>query len=163
VTYNHRTSVTLSGVVIDTNPANLTVTFGGKVVGSATTDSNGNYTYTANATGLGDVTGVTTDAAGFTSKIALVTLVSAVPQITNFTITSTGGGTYRVSGNVVDEDPNGLTVTFTSDIAALNGQTVSAGADGYFDFTFTTTSTGTLSATTTDWWGLTSPTESVNI
>src|SRR5260370_1787988 len=59
VTYNQRTSVTLSGVVVDQHPSGLTVTFSGKVTGTATTDTSGHYSYTANATALGDVNGVT--------------------------------------------------------------------------------------------------------
>jgi len=46
-----------------------------------------------------------------------------------------------------------IIVVFLGAIADINGKTATATASGYFDYTFTTTSTGTISAITTDWWG----------
>ena len=93
--------------------------------------------------------------------------INQAPQITNFTATDLGGGLYLISGQVVDESPGGLTVTFGGSVATLNGYTVTTAANGTFSFTIQLktdgTDTGYLLATTKDAQGLPSNQASVYV
>lgn len=158
VTYNQKRSVTLTGQVTDAQPGGLRVTFSGQMTGTTVTDANGNYSYTADAAGLGTVSAQVTDAAGLTSNIAQVSLTSNSPVITNFHATAGLLGSYTFSGIVTDESPNGLVVTFGGNPVSVTGKTAMVNADGSFSLTVTlnglSTDNGTVTAQTADWWGL---------
>src|SRR5947209_4645846 len=78
VMYGPGKLVTLYGHLTDTvnSAANKTVTFHGKVEDTTTTDSNGDYTLTELADGLGNVTAETAD-----SNVASVTLADVAPSL----------------------------------------------------------------------------------
>jgi hypothetical protein len=92
---------------------------------------------------------------------------NVAPQITNFTANPLGGGTYRISGRVIDVSPGGLTVSFSGSVATLNGYTTTTAADGTFSFDIQLqtngTDTGYLFARTRDAQGLISNEPSVSI
>jgi hypothetical protein len=162
VTYGPQRQITIKGKVIDESPGGLVVTISGQASGTTTTDSAGNFTITLTATGLGTVTASTTDPAGQPSNNPIRTLASNVPQITNFTGTEEANGWYEFTGRVLDESPTGLTVDLGGTPVSLSGATCTVQADGSFDIKIqlngTSSDDGVATATTTDWWGLTSNT-----
>jgi hypothetical protein len=157
VTYNAKTSVTLSGKVTDdlASVAGLTVTFSGEAGGSATTDSNGNFSYTTNASGLGVVSAVTSNADG-ASNTATVTLSVPAPVISNFSAVQQSGYQFVFSGIVGAQTAAGLTITFGG-LASLSGQTATVASNGSFQLVVRLRSdgsdNGSATAQTTDWWG----------
>jgi hypothetical protein len=158
VTYNSRNNVSLTGKVTDpggASVAGLTVTITGKVSGAATTDSNGNFSLTASASGLGVVSAVTSNTDG-SSNTATVTLSVPAPTIMNFAAVQQTGYEFMFSGCVGAQTAAGLTVTFGG-IPSLAGQTATVAANGIFQFIVQLQSNGsdngTATAQTTDWWG----------
>lgn len=55
------------------------------------------------------------------------------PQIVNFGATEVVGGMWRFTGDVIDEAPGGLTITFGGEPISLQGVTVTTDANGHFD------------------------------
>ena len=55
------------------------------------------------------------------------------PQIVNFGASEIVGGMWRFTGDVIDEFPSGLTVTFGGEPNSLQGVTVTTDASGHFD------------------------------
>lgn len=153
--YGQQTTVYLSGRVTAENPGGLTVNFTGKVVATTTTNSDGTFALSAQASGLGTIQVTTTDAWGQVSNTAQVTVTSKAPVISNFTAVQGTNGYWTFSGTVTDESAAGLTVTFTG-LPAVQGQTTKVNADGTFSLIVQIPSNqnGWVSAQTTDWWGL---------
>jgi hypothetical protein len=160
VSYGSQRSVTLSGTVYDESPAGLPVSIWGMVASQTVyTDSNGNFTLTAVASGLGDVCARATDVGGLLSNIAKVTLTSNAPRITDMVVSCQGQNTYVLTGRVIEESPGGLTFTLGGEVNAFRGQQVTVASDGTFSVTVTITDPtdrGQITAQVTDWWGLTS-------
>jgi hypothetical protein len=158
ITYGPERSVTLSGSVSDLDPSGRTVKFTGVVTGSATTDANGNFSYTHDASALGAVSATTTDLWGQTSNPATVNVSVAPPKIYGFTATRIPGitNTWTFSGDVNAQSAPFMTVTF-SGLPELNGQTTTVAADDSFSDTFNLAvgESGSVTATVTDWWGQT--------
>jgi hypothetical protein len=157
VTYNGQNNVTLTGKVADpgASVAGLTVTITGKVSGSATTDSSGNFSLTASANGLGVVSAVTSNVNGY-SNTATVTLSVPPPTISGLTYVESAGQVFTFSGSVGAQTAAGLTVTFGG-IPSLAGQTATVAANATFQLIVQLKSdgsdNGTATAQTTDWWG----------
>src|SRR5437879_2697442 len=97
---NHQ--VLLSGHVTDEHPTTVVVSFGGQANGTATPNSNGDYSAAATANGLGTVTAKGLDDEGLTSNTASATFSSAVPTIT-MTYSWQANKVVHVSGHVTDE------------------------------------------------------------
>jgi hypothetical protein len=148
IAYGSGRTVTLSGKVTDAAAGGLTVSFTGQVSGSATTNADGTYSFTAQAAALGTVQASTADAWGQASNTAQVTLASATPRIT-LSISYGSQRTVTLSGKVTAPSPGGLTVTFTGEV---NGS-VTTNADGTFSLTTQADGLGTIHASTTDAWG----------
>lgn len=169
ISYNQKKSVTLTGHVTDpvSSPAGLTVQFSGKVVGTAVTDANGNFSLTADASALGAINAVVTDALGNVSDTATVNVTSNAPKISNFGCVEGYLHIFTFTGTVTDESAPGLTVNFGGSPVSLQGKSVAVKADGTFEFTVqlngTTSDNGTATAQTTDWWGLTSNLATCNV
>lgn len=159
VAYGAQRSITLTGQVYDENPAGLSVRIGGSATGTVSADASGAFTTTLMATSLGAVTAQVTDALGVTSNLASVTLTNAKPQIVDFDYTITGN-VCTIHGRVIDEAPAGLVINFGGTTYGVAGQHAAVGTDGWFELTITLCSNhnlwGTITATVTDWWGLTS-------
>src|SRR5437764_1191711 len=93
------------------------------VTGNIVDETAGHYSVTLSASGLGQVAGIVADSSGVNSSATYVSLVSNVPQITDFAIRTDSPGVYTIRGRVIDEDPAGLTVTLSSEISEFNGKT----------------------------------------
>jgi hypothetical protein len=169
LTYNGRNSITLSGSATDlyASVAGLTINFSGVFIGTAVTDSGGNFTLTTNVFSLGTISAITADGRGV-SFGASVTVQANAPVISNFTAVEGNNLSFTFSGTVTDQTPAGLTVNFGG-IPSLAGQSTTVNADGSFSLTVQLQGNGldngTAWAQTTDWWGLQSnlATFSVNV
>ena len=155
LTYGSETTVTLSGQVTDLDASSLAVTFTGVVSGSVAVNSDGTFSLTTTATGLGTVQASTTDLWGQGSNVAQVTVSASPPSITGFSATYIGNNTWTFSGTVTDQTPAGLSVQLGG-VSGVAGQTATVAADGSFSVTVQLASgvSGTATAQTTDWWGL---------
>src|SRR5262249_19240830 len=154
VTYGQQRVVTLSGHVTDADNAGLSITFSGRVTGTAVTDANGFFTFTAVANGLGGVSVSTGDRGGLASNTATVTLASAAPQIVSFHAERVAFDMWRITGRVEDECPEGLVITFDG-LDSLTGKTATVRADGTFVLEWRLSSmneTGYAIGRTRDWW-----------
>jgi hypothetical protein len=151
--YGQQRTVTLSGKASDIDTG-LTVTFSGQVTGSTTTASDGTFSYTASAAGLGTVSAQVTDSWGLSST-AQVTVTSAGPTITNFTGSEGFGGAWYFSGQVNDASgANGLVVAFGG-VSELQGQQATTSSNGSFYITAKLSEQyATVTAQVTDCWGL---------
>jgi hypothetical protein len=144
------------GTVNDVNSANLTVSFSGIFSGNTTTDANGNYSFVASASALGNISATTTNRNNVTSNTAQATLTNVAPVIDNF-MSSNVGTSWTFTGQVIDEWAMGLTVTLTTP-GLQNPFTTTVGLDDTFSVTVTIPGfpVGRATAQTTDWWGVTS-------
>jgi hypothetical protein len=152
--YGEQRWVTLSGTVSDEVPGGLTVTFTGVVNSSITTNSDGSFALTVQASALGDVNASTADQWGLTSNTATVTVTSNAPEIVGFGGRETPTGVV-FTGTVIDESAPGLVVTFGGLLAGYSATVDSTG--GFLlvvDLDWN--AYGSASAQVTDWWGLTS-------
>jgi hypothetical protein len=155
LTYIIRNEVELNGVVTDPSPGGLTVTFTGVVQGSAVTNSDGTFSATYNASGVGDITAKVTDGAGQTSDPATVTVTDTAPSISNFYANHQSGTTWVLAGSVMAQSVEGLTVTFVG-LQSVQNVTATTNADGTFSVTVTLQAGegGVVGANCTDWFGL---------
>ncbi len=157
VTYNSGTSVTLSGEVTSVDGIDTAVTLSGSGVIDTIVvypDEYGFYSVTLNALALGDLSAVATDTWGATSYQSLASIYSYVPYIADYQAAYGSNGQVTLTGQVIDESPEGLTVVF-SGLDELTGLTANTDANGYFSLTFTMTSeSGSAWAQTTDVWEL---------
>jgi hypothetical protein len=155
VSYAANRMVTLTGQVTDTTQlGGLTVQITGVATTTATTDTNGNYSATAQASGLGKVYAQTSDNQ---SNVATITLNDIPPQITNFTVSLGPNNIATLTGTVTGQNVGGLTVAFDGSVTALQGKTATVNADGSFLLTVALGNVNGLAearAVTTDWWGL---------
>jgi hypothetical protein len=151
LTYGSQRSVTLSGQVTDLDAGSLSVNFTGVVGGSVNVNSDGTFTLTTSATGLGAIYASTTDLWGQVSKTAQVIVSSPPPVITSFTATMTGGNLWTFTGTVNDPSAAGLQVQ----LAGAYGGVATVGTDGTFTVTVQLTGgvMGNVTAQVTDWWG----------
>ncbi|HUY34029.1 MAG TPA: hypothetical protein VMV69_14875 [Pirellulales bacterium] len=153
-------TLTVSGHVTDTVEGGIVVTIGGIVSGTATTDSSGNYSLTAQASGQGTVTASATDIWGLISTLVQENFTSNAPMISNFNASLTSGGYWIFTGAVQDEWPAGLTVT----LSGLTGGSATVLANGSFEYDSPLeygNVEGAEYATVTDWWGNVSNTAQV--
>jgi hypothetical protein len=122
--------------------------------GNTTTDAEGDFTVTLVASGLGNVDAQTEDANGV-SNVATEPLSVPPPQIDSLTYTESRDNTFVICGHVNCQDPQGLTVNFGGEVVALDGQSATVGADGWFQITITIpiNDNGIFTAQVTDYWG----------
>jgi hypothetical protein len=155
IAYEHQTTVTLSGSVADIDKAGLQVTLTGMVSTTVVTDSDGNFSVTTQASGLGPVTASTVDLWGVASNQPFVNVYSRAPQITSFSASRGLSNLCTLYGTVDDEDPAGLRVDFGG-LPSVSGLPAIVGADGRFSTTIRLNPEdhGRVTAQTTDWWGL---------
>jgi hypothetical protein len=149
-------TATVSGQVTgDPSNGGLTVTFGGVVSGSVTTNADGSFTFTAQASGPGQIQASVIDAAGTTATSSINFNVSP-PTIVNFEAINNGRNSWTFTGQVEGPYVVGLVVTLRG-IPSLNGNNASATVqtDGYFAYTITLQpgEGGAVTAQCIDWWG----------
>lgn len=155
ISYGAGKSVTFSGTVTDEAPAGRTVTFSGHFIGNTSVNSDGTFSITTTSASLGDVSATVTDAWGQQSNTAKVTVASSAPVITNFRAIQGPDNFWTFTGHVNDESPADLIVRFGG-VAGLAGLTATVGSNGDFSLTVELMpgQVGTVTAQTTDWWGL---------
>jgi hypothetical protein len=153
VFYGSGTTVTLTGTVVDEQPSTVLVSFSGKVIGSTWASTSGTFSYTGQASRLGQVYATALDEEDLYSNTAQLTLTSNAPVIQNFQGSSGPDDLWTFTGTVVDESPGGLTVRFGG---LLSGHSVTVWSNGTFMYTAQVTGPGSVTAKTTDWWGLNS-------
>jgi hypothetical protein len=151
--------VQLSGSVSDFMPAGASVTLSGAASATTTTDGSGHFTWQGSNASLGTVSAVAVDQAGFSSNPAKTVITDGAPNLTLSISYQGGGKTVVLSGRVSDVDPGGRTLTFSG---VVNCCVVTA-PDGTFSLTAQASGLGTIQATTTDAWGLTSNTAQVTV
>lgn len=152
------TAVTLTGAVTDNNPSSVSLSFSGVMSGTTTADSSGNFTFTANATGLGTVSAVATDGQGLQSSTAQAQVACAKPSLT-LHWGLVGQNQINLYGSVTAGTPGGLTVQFTG---VVSGSTVT-NADGSFRTSLRASGVGQVQATVTDVWGQVSDPAAVTV
>jgi hypothetical protein len=154
VTYNRRRNITITGQVQDID-SGLPVVLSGVVNATVTTDAGGNFTYTGDASGLGNVTVSVTDLWGLSAFPDYLTITSQKPVISNLMASWQSTNMYIISGHVADEDPFYLAVQF-SGLPALKDVSCPVDANGSFSFDMyiPDSQQGFFYADVTDWWGL---------
>ena len=151
MTYGSQRTVTLSGQVADLDAGSLSINFTGVVTGSVNVSSNGSFTLTTTATGLGTIQASTTDLWGQLSNSNQVIVSCPPPVITSFTATLPGSNTWTFTGTVNDPSAAGLQVQ----LGGAYGGSATVGTDGTFSVTVQLAPglTGDVTAQATDWWG----------
>ncbi len=149
-------TISISGHVADYDPnaGALQVALSGPVQANVAADSAGNFSYEGTASALGNEQAIATDAGtGLASAAAQTPIANNAPQIT-FSVQETGDGTnVVVSGSVSDESPAGLAVNFAG---VVSGSAITD-STGSFVLNTTASALGTVTATTADVWGVSSP------
>lgn len=147
------TTVSLSGYATDESPETVRVDFYDALDGNAYPDTSGYFTYTGDANYLGYIVAVAFDQEYMQSNPAYVELTSDEPVIDSLGVAYGYHTEVSITGQVLDEDPDGLTVYFTgafqgSAITDSNGDFVIQVADGI-------ASLGEVTVTVSDAWGQT--------
>jgi hypothetical protein len=143
----------ISGTVTDENPAGCVVAFSGAANQSVTCDASGSFSGVFDVPTPGQATAVAGDGVQ-SSQPVTINLTNAAPTTT--CQAGARGTSLVITGHVTDEVPAGLVVTLSGS-RAVNGRTAIVLADGSWSLTVTVLSGvhGTVTATVTDWYGLT--------
>lgn len=127
-TYNISGTVTVYGT--GAAAANVTINLTGAATGSATTDSDGNFSFGGAANGTYTLTPSLTNYT-FSPVSTVIVVDGADIADTNFVATSTGGAdTYRISGTITGEIQSGIKVTLSGGATG----TVMTDSDGTYSF-----------------------------
>ena len=145
---------TISGTVSDENPGQDTVSLTGVFASTIQPDSNGQFSVTFTANVLGAMHVATTDSLGAQSNPIESFLQNRAPIINNF-CASQAGNAWILHGNVEDESPAGLVVTFRSGLEEVDHHTAIVMSDGSFSAVFYLKigESGNVTARTQDWYG----------
>jgi len=141
-------TVSLSGYVSDESPETVEVDFFGAVIGIATPDASGYFAFSAEADWLGEIEAVAYDEECLSSDSAFVEVTSDVPMIDSLSVEYGEGTEITITGQVIDDGPDGLTVDFTGAVVG----TTATDATGYFTFTAADGS-GFVDVSVADAWG----------
>jgi hypothetical protein len=155
VSYGYHTDVTITGHVIDDDPAGLTVYFSGAVEGTATTDANGNFTFSGSATSPWLVDLVVADFWDQEGSGQLELTGDSPPGIVDFSTQMSDNGILTVQGTVEDEDSAGLSVL----ICCLGDDywvTTDSNGDFFLQVELNEGDEGWVRACACDWWWLAS-------
>lgn len=150
--------VTISGQVYGNSCQNATVQFSGAVSYTVTTDSAGNFSFTAPANYLGTITGIACDGEGTLSNPVENQVGSCRPEFADFSAFEGYNHVWTFWGHVDSEYLVGNVISFQG-APDLDGRTVTTDANG--DFTLTVwlpnlnpNSTYGITATAYDCWWL---------
>jgi hypothetical protein len=146
--------VTLTGKVTDIDPGGQRVNFSGVVNSWVTTNADGTFSLTTQASALGTITAGTTDSWQQSSAPVKVTVACPAPVISNFTASGGPNRVWTFSGQVAARNASELTINFGG-IPSLKGETVQVAADGTFTLSVVLQpgEMGMVWAETTDCWG----------
>lgn len=160
VTYGTGRNITVSGHVSDENPASATVTVSGVLAGSVSPNSMGNFSLSGVASGLGTVSAVAVDVESLSSNTSSAQVTSDTPVVSSLSVTETASGMgVTINGTVTDASPAGLTVILSGVVST----SVTTNGSGQFTVNTVATALGSVFASVTDVWGLTSNPASVNL
>ena len=151
-------TVDVQGYVYADNPGGLPVVFSGVVTGTLYTLADGTFAGRLPVSALGSFYCSTVDHYGHATSSFTLDVLNSKPKFLSFGVENQGG-TLVLNGMVDADYAPGLTVQFTSSIPQVNGQTATVDSNSQFDFCFTLpagSTGGTITATVTDWWGVTS-------
>src|SRR5262249_16010087 len=142
---------TLSGHLTDENAAGTIIAFSGAINAIATTDSNGDYSFTTTDWSLGDVTASATDVWGQSSNKPKATVTASGPVISNFQAIHVTLNRWTFQRQLTQGNAETLVVQLGG-VASLQGRTVTVDADGWFCLTIDLQDgeQGTATARTTD-------------
>lgn len=159
LSYGSGCTITLSGQLTGIDQGYRPITISGVASGTVNTNSSGAFSYTTDASALGNAQASTVDLWGQASNTPQVTVTSNAPVIHDFTAICESGNLWTFRGRVVDESAPGLTVTLGG-LPSLASVTATVASDGWFTRSalLQTGEEGTATAITTDWWGLDSNT-----
>jgi hypothetical protein len=154
-------TVELIGSVQGTGTGHRVVEFSGPVAPGtqAVTDAFGNFSLLAQAVSADPIV-VTVSYGGATASTSVL-VANMAPTIGQFMAVAGPGNLWTFQGTVLDELPQGLTVTFGGSPVSLQGQTAVVGPDGTFSLTVQLndqlSDNGVVTAQVLqDWWGLAS-------
>ena len=162
IAYGAERMVTLSGQVTDDqSTSGLSVTFSGAVQATTFTNADGTFSMQTQASSLGNIEATAVDIGGLPSNTATVTVATNAPQITDTSCSEGVNGWWTFTGRVIDESAANLVIRFAG-LTSVANQTVTVEADGTFCFIVQLQpgEEGTVTAVTTDWWGIQSNTAS---
>jgi len=142
--------VSVTGQVLDERPEASSVSFGGVLNHSVVPGASGAFSFVAEASGAGWVTGSVLDDEGLTGVAPSFFLTGTPPAIQNLSISYGRPGTVILAGRVIDSAAAGLTVNFTG---AATGSTTTD-AQGWFSVTLTQAVPGEIEAKVFNAWGL---------
>ena len=155
VTYGAGRGVTLSGDLSGAPyVAGQMIMLNGPVTTQVTTDTNGHYSVTLQASGLGTVTARTYD----NSASASVTLTDVAPVLTDFEAIEGPDHVWTLKGDVSYSRPfTSMTVFFNGQPVSINGKVTYTDGTGHFEMLVTLNGTfsdnGTVYARAMDAWG----------
>jgi len=143
------------GYVGDETPASCGVVITGAANGVALCNQQGYFDAIFNVTTPGDIFAVAGDGQS-QSGMSTLTLTNAAPSVGGFIAVAGSGNTWTFSGTVGDEARSGLTVTLSGP-AGVEGASASVLPGGTWSVTLTLApgTSGNVTATVTDWYGLT--------
>ena len=141
-------TVQVTGTVTDSDPASVSIALGGVLSGTAQADAYGNFAFTGQVSSLGTIYGQATDAEQLTSDVVDAVLSASAPSLT-LNATYHEDGTVTLAGQVTDDSPGNLTVTFAGPV---NAQVITAD-DGSFSYTTGAWGPGDQQASVSDIWG----------
>jgi len=148
-------TVTVTGQVSANSPAGLTVTLSGVVSGSVITTSNGTFSWTGTASGLGQIQATVTDVWGVTASSS-TTLTDNPPKIVNFQAINNGKNSWTFTGQVQYAYAAGLVVTLGGIPSLVNANasaTVQANGTFTLNIMLQPGEIGSATAECTDAWG----------
>lgn len=130
--------VQITGTVLDENPDQCLINLGGVTAPIALVNPDGTFEIVTTLPGGGLVSAFAVDAEGMSSEHRAVPATNAPPSIVEFGVENQGGS-FVISGRVVDERPDQCTVELTSSIPALNGVILHPSEGGYWHVVWTPT------------------------
>ncbi len=147
----------LTGRVIGADGQEVAVTFSGAAAGSTTTDTAGNFSFVTSQASLGTVYALGIDEYEQTTNTAQAAIDLPTPFVT-MNIDSVDGELATIAGVVTGVDPGGQTVTLGGSV----NTSVQTDSAGKFSFTTNLSALANLTASTTDLWGQTSPSATID-
>jgi hypothetical protein len=142
------------GRVDDDTPGSCGVVISGAATGIAMCDTNGNFDVTLNVPVPGSITAIPGDGT-HSGQARVVALNNIAPTVSVIAVQGPNN-TWTFRGNVGDECPEGMIVTFEGP-AGINAVTATIQAGGAYSVTVTLSpnASGQVTARTTDWYGQT--------
>ena len=143
------------GRVADETPQTCGVVISGAASGVMLCDASGEFSGVFSVAAPGEIQAVAGDGSA-QSGPSVLNLTNAAPTVGNFIAVQGANNTWTFSGSVGDEAPAGLTVTLAGP-SGVQGATAVVTSGGAWSITLSLPAgtSGTVTATVADWYGLT--------